>query len=210
MDLIKNELGRLSLQLLKKLALPSLRHLLQIFLLSLAVADLLTALLKSVNFIYWKYFRSFRYILALVGVLLHYNIKIHFGDIPWVNALIFYYSASAVGIYLVDFAWKVGKDMCDQQPLANKVMLVGLVGGLVGMVVANTVYVKYETVYVGYLVAVVGVGLLARQGRLAVGVLVVGFAHMQRMAVEMWQEHWMVSVVIMAVLLAIAYDRQGK
>lgn len=210
MDALQSTFGRLAIRLLKSLALPSLRHLFQIALISMSVADLLTGLLKSVNFVYWRYFRGFRYVLALIGVLLHYNINIDFGDIPWINVVVFYYCASQVAVYLVDFAWMAGQELYDQQPLANKVIALGFLAAVLGLLIAKTVQVRIEVLYVGYLVLLVVLGWVSPKGRLASGLMVAIMAHMQRLANQLWEEYWIVSAIIMAVLLAIAYDRQGK
>lgn len=179
--------GSLTISLLKKLALPSVRHLVQISLISMALADLLTGLLRAVNFVYWKYFRGFRYVFSLIGVLLHYNMNIDFGNIPWINVVIFFYCASYVAVYLVDFTWLVGQDICDQQPLVNRAIIIGVLGGVVGLLISKTVYARSEPIYMGYLIVLVVLGLVVPKGRVASALLVVLFAQTQRLSTELWQ-----------------------
>jgi len=111
MDTIYSTLYRFLFGLLDSYGRASLTHILQILLLSLAVGNLLTGILKGIGFAYWRYFESFRYLLMLGGLWLHYNIRIDFGGVPWINAVLFYFCVSFISMYLVDFSWFAGNEI---------------------------------------------------------------------------------------------------
>lgn len=112
--------------MLEKFGLASIKHLAQVFLLSLAAGNLITGLLKGIGFAYWRYFQSFRYLLIMGGLWLHYNIEISFGEKPWINCILFYFCMGYVAMYVVDFAWFVGVDKLDQQSSTNKAVATGM------------------------------------------------------------------------------------
>jgi len=95
---------------LEKYGTVSVRHVIQVLLLSLAAGNLLTGILKGIGFPYWKYFEGFRYLLLLGGLWLHYNIGIDFGGVSWINAIIFYICFGYISMYLVDFSWFAGNE----------------------------------------------------------------------------------------------------
>lgn len=144
MDTIYSGLWRLSYGLLEKFGMPSLRHAVQVLLLSLAAGHFLTGVLKGIGFAYWRYFQSFRYLLIIAAFWLHYNIGVNFGGMPWINTVLFYFCVSFISMYLVDFAWFAGNEKLSDQNLTNKAIIVGLLStsallmaGKLHMLVAN-------------------------------------------------------------------------
>lgn len=77
MDYIGDLIFSLFGNLLKPIGIYSSSYAIQIMLLSWAVGDLLTGLLRLVNFSYWRYFSASRYLLILAGFLLHRNLRVN-------------------------------------------------------------------------------------------------------------------------------------